>query len=113
MLLDPTALAIVAALGCIAAIVGGMGGFGTGIILTAALAPFIGVKAVKGQPDAYGPELVAQLIEPYLQEAQRVLQEGIVADADLVDAGLIFGTGFAPFRGGPLHYLQHGKTPGR
>ena len=46
MLLDPTALALVAALGCIAAIIGGMGGFGTGIILTAALAPFIGVKNV-------------------------------------------------------------------
>jgi 3-hydroxyacyl-CoA dehydrogenase / enoyl-CoA hydratase / 3-hydroxybutyryl-CoA epimerase len=70
-------------------------------------------KAVKGQPDAYGPELVEQLIAPYLKEAERVLQEGIVADADLVDAGLIFGTGFAPFRGGPLHYLQHGKTSGK
>jgi len=32
------------------------------------------------------------------------LAEGIVADADLVDAGAIFGTGFAPFTGGPLHY---------
>jgi 3-hydroxyacyl-CoA dehydrogenase/enoyl-CoA hydratase/3-hydroxybutyryl-CoA epimerase len=63
-------------------------------------------KAVKAQPDAYGPDLVDQLIAPYLAEAQRVLQEGIVADADLVDAGLIFGTGFAPFRGGPLHYLS-------
>jgi 3-hydroxyacyl-CoA dehydrogenase/enoyl-CoA hydratase/3-hydroxybutyryl-CoA epimerase len=29
---------------------------------------------------------------------------GIVADADLADAGVIFGTGFAPFTGGPLHY---------
>ena len=46
MLLDAPALALVAALGVIAAVVGGMGGFGTGIILTAALAPFIGVKAV-------------------------------------------------------------------
>ena len=46
MLLDAQALAIVAALGIVAAVVGGMGGFGTGIILTAALAPFIGVKAV-------------------------------------------------------------------
>jgi len=63
-------------------------------------------KAVKAQPDSYGPDLVDQLIAPYLAEAQRVLQEGIVADADLVDAGLIFGTGFAPFRGGPLHYLS-------
>ena len=67
-------------------------------------------KAVKGQADAYGQDLVDKLIEPYLTEAQRVLEDGIVADADLVDAGLIFGTGFAPFRGGPLHYLQHGKA---
>lgn len=46
-----------------------------------------------------------ELIEPLLQEAVRCRDEGIVADADLVDAGAIFGTGFAPFRGGPLHYL--------
>jgi len=63
-------------------------------------------KAVKGQPDAYGKELIEALIEPYLHEARQVLKEGIVADADLIDAGLIFGTGFAPFRGGPLHYLE-------
>ena len=63
-------------------------------------------KPVKGQPDAYDAKLVDALVEPYLREAQAVLREGIVADADLVDAGLIFGTGFAPFRGGPLHYLE-------
>lgn len=63
-------------------------------------------KAVKGQPDASDPTLAGHLIEPYLAEAKAVLAEGIVADAELVDAGLIFGTGFAPFRGGPLHYLQ-------
>ena len=63
-------------------------------------------KAVKGQPDAWQPELVDALIEPYLAEAKAVLAEGIVADAELIDAGLIFGTGFAPFRGGPLHYLE-------
>jgi 3-hydroxyacyl-CoA dehydrogenase/enoyl-CoA hydratase/3-hydroxybutyryl-CoA epimerase len=63
-------------------------------------------KPVKGQADSYDPKLVDALIEPYLDEAQTVLAEGIVADADLVDAGLIFGTGFAPFRGGPLHYLE-------
>jgi 3-hydroxyacyl-CoA dehydrogenase / enoyl-CoA hydratase / 3-hydroxybutyryl-CoA epimerase len=67
-------------------------------------------RAVKGQPDAWGPELVDRLIDPYLAEAKRALDEGIVPDAELVDAGLIFGTGFAPFRGGPLHYLEHGKT---
>ena len=63
-------------------------------------------RAVKGQPDAPDRALAGSLIEPYLAEAKAVLAEGIVGDAELVDAGLIFGTGFAPFRGGPLHYLQ-------
>src|SRR5688500_12894784 len=63
-------------------------------------------KPVKGQPDACDQQLIDALIEPYLLEAQAVLAEGIVGDADLADAGLIFGTGFAPFRGGPLHYLR-------
>jgi 3-hydroxyacyl-CoA dehydrogenase/enoyl-CoA hydratase/3-hydroxybutyryl-CoA epimerase len=62
-------------------------------------------RAVKDAPGAFGPELIEALIGPYLGEAQAVLADGLVADADLVDAGLIFGTGFAPFRGGPLHYL--------
>jgi 3-hydroxyacyl-CoA dehydrogenase/enoyl-CoA hydratase/3-hydroxybutyryl-CoA epimerase len=34
------------------------------------------------------------------------LREQIVADADLLDAAVIFGTGFAPFRGGPLQYAR-------
>jgi 3-hydroxyacyl-CoA dehydrogenase/enoyl-CoA hydratase/3-hydroxybutyryl-CoA epimerase len=62
-------------------------------------------KPVKGPAGAVTPELTESLIEPYLAEARAVRAEGIVADADLIDAGLIFGTGFAPFRGGPLHYL--------
>ncbi len=62
-------------------------------------------KPAKGVPSAPPRDLVESLIEPYLAETQAVLAEGIVADADLIDAGLIFGTGFAPFRGGPLHYL--------
>ena len=68
-----------------------------------------GGKPVKGQPDAWKPELLEALIEPYLNEARAVRAEGIVADAELIDAGLIFGTGFAPFRGGPLHYLETRK----
>jgi len=46
-----------------------------------------------------------QMIQPLLDECRKVLDEKIVASVDHVDAGVIFGTGFAPFRGGPLHYL--------
>jgi len=63
-------------------------------------------KARKGAARGVTPELTEKLIEPYLKEAQVVVAEGIVADADLVDAGLIFATGFAPFRGGPLNYMK-------
>ncbi|MFM9972201.1 MAG: 3-hydroxyacyl-CoA dehydrogenase NAD-binding domain-containing protein [Burkholderiales bacterium] len=63
-------------------------------------------KAQKGQAGAVDEVLIERLIRPYLEEAQKAVAEGIVADADLADAGLIFGTGFAPFRGGPLHYLK-------
>jgi len=62
-------------------------------------------KAVK-RPAGAAPEgLAGRLIDPMLAEARAALAEGIVADADLVDAGAIFGTGFAPFTGGPLHYV--------
>jgi 3-hydroxyacyl-CoA dehydrogenase/enoyl-CoA hydratase/3-hydroxybutyryl-CoA epimerase len=63
-------------------------------------------KARKGRASGAISALGEKLIEPYLKEAQAVVAEGIVADADLADAGLIFGTGFAPFRGGPLNYLK-------
>jgi 3-hydroxyacyl-CoA dehydrogenase / enoyl-CoA hydratase / 3-hydroxybutyryl-CoA epimerase len=45
-----------------------------------------------------------ELVQPMLDEADRALADRVVATADHVDAGVIFGTGFAPFRGGPLHY---------
>jgi len=63
-------------------------------------------KPQRARPDAYDQKLVDELITPYLNEAKAAVAEGIVADADLADAGLIFGTGFAPFRGGPLRYLE-------
>jgi 3-hydroxyacyl-CoA dehydrogenase / enoyl-CoA hydratase / 3-hydroxybutyryl-CoA epimerase len=63
-------------------------------------------KPVKGAADAVDEHLIDSLIEPYLHEAAAAVKEGIVEDAELADAGLIFGTGFAPFRGGPLHYLK-------
>jgi 3-hydroxyacyl-CoA dehydrogenase/enoyl-CoA hydratase/3-hydroxybutyryl-CoA epimerase len=47
-----------------------------------------------------------ELVKPLIDECEKCLAEGVVADADHVDAGVIFGTGFAPFRGGPLHYRK-------
>jgi len=64
----------------------------------------------KGRAAAAAPGLAEKLIAPYLEEAQKAVAEGIVADADLADAGLVFGTGFAPFRGGPLNYLKTRKA---
>ncbi|MEM7621159.1 MAG: 3-hydroxyacyl-CoA dehydrogenase NAD-binding domain-containing protein [Pseudomonadota bacterium] len=52
-------------------------------------------------------KLAQELIKPMLAESEKCLKEGIVETADMVDAGVIFGTGFAPFRGGPLHYLEN------
>jgi 3-hydroxyacyl-CoA dehydrogenase/enoyl-CoA hydratase/3-hydroxybutyryl-CoA epimerase len=66
-------------------------------------------KPVKGPADPVGEELVSRVMDPYLAEAKKAVDEGIVADADLADAGLIFGTGFAPFRGGPLRYMASKK----
>ena len=62
------------------------------------------VKAEKPYDDASLQRLGAALVEPLVAEAERALADGIVESADMVDAGIIFGTGFAPFRGGPLHY---------
>lgn len=47
-----------------------------------------------------------RLMMRMINEAGACLREAVVADADLLDAGIIFGTGFAPFRGGPMHYVE-------
>jgi 3-hydroxyacyl-CoA dehydrogenase/enoyl-CoA hydratase/3-hydroxybutyryl-CoA epimerase len=48
-----------------------------------------------------------ELVEPLIRECERCRDERIVENADFVDAGVIFGTGFAPFRGGPLHFIAN------
>jgi 3-hydroxyacyl-CoA dehydrogenase/enoyl-CoA hydratase/3-hydroxybutyryl-CoA epimerase len=63
-------------------------------------------KAQKGAAGTVPEGLAGRLVGPLVAEARAALAEGIVADADLVDAGAIFGTGFAPFRGGPLRYAD-------
>jgi 3-hydroxyacyl-CoA dehydrogenase/enoyl-CoA hydratase/3-hydroxybutyryl-CoA epimerase len=52
------------------------------------------------------PEMIDRLILPMSNVCVACLREGIVDDADLVDGAMIFGTGYAPFRGGPLNYAR-------
>ncbi|GHA69937.1 3-hydroxyacyl-CoA dehydrogenase NAD-binding domain-containing protein [Cognatilysobacter bugurensis] len=66
-------------------------------------------RAVKPDlPEGYTPpaDLEDRLVLPLLNEAVACLHDGVVEDADLLDAGVIFGTGFAPFRGGPIQYIR-------
>jgi 3-hydroxyacyl-CoA dehydrogenase/enoyl-CoA hydratase/3-hydroxybutyryl-CoA epimerase len=63
------------------------------------------IKAASPQPGVPA-DLEDRLILPMLNEAVACLREGVVEDADLLDAGAIFATGFAPFRGGPLQYAK-------
>lgn len=64
-------------------------------------------KAVKSAAGGEAPaDLEDRLMLPMVNDAIAILRAGVVADPDLVDAGVIFGTGFAPFRGGPLRYAR-------
>jgi len=56
--------------------------------------------------DGVPQDLTDRLMLTFVNESVATLREGIVADADLVDAGVIFGAGFAPFRGGPLQWAK-------
>jgi 3-hydroxyacyl-CoA dehydrogenase/enoyl-CoA hydratase/3-hydroxybutyryl-CoA epimerase len=64
-------------------------------------------KAQKDEVTGIAPDdLEDRLILAMVNEAVACLREGIVSDADLLDAGAVFATGFAPFRGGPLQYAR-------
>lgn len=64
-------------------------------------------KRKEREDDQYAiEEITDSLMRPYLEACREALADGIVEDEDVLDAGMIFGTGFAPFRGGPLHYLK-------
>ena len=64
------------------------------------------VKSATGPGSVDLPALADRMVWPALNEAVACLREEIVADADLVDAGVIFGTGFAPHRGGPISVIR-------
>lgn len=64
-------------------------------------------KKPEVDPHYVAPEdLEDRLILPLLNEAVACLHDKVVEDADLLDAGVIFGTGFAPFRGGPIRHVR-------
>jgi 3-hydroxyacyl-CoA dehydrogenase/enoyl-CoA hydratase/3-hydroxybutyryl-CoA epimerase len=66
-------------------------------------------KPKKPEVDAHyvaPDDLQDRLILPLLNEAVACLHDKVVDDADLLDAGVIFGTGFAPFRGGPIQHVR-------
>ena len=67
-------------------------------------------KAEKKPPSAETaqptPEMIDRLILPMSNICVACLREGIVDDPDFVDGAMIFGTGYAPFRGGPLNYAR-------
>jgi len=64
-------------------------------------------KPVKGRTtgDA-SPNLQDRLILPLLDACVACLREERVASGDELDAGMVFGAGFAPFRGGPVHHIR-------
>jgi len=65
-------------------------------------------KPQKEKADNYTAptDLAERMVYQYLNEAVAVLRDGVVTDPEELDAGMIFGTGFAPFRGGPIHYIR-------
>lgn len=64
------------------------------------------IKAKEAPYDKPLQDISDRLVLRMLNEAFACLREGVVENGDLLDAGMIFGTGFAPFRGGPIHYAK-------
>jgi 3-hydroxyacyl-CoA dehydrogenase / enoyl-CoA hydratase / 3-hydroxybutyryl-CoA epimerase len=66
----------------------------------------------KGKPRLAHPTvrtdvpITERLILRMLDEAVACLREKVVADADAVDTGMVYGTGFAPYLGGPMRYAE-------
>ena len=69
-------------------------------------------KAQKGETPAHADlaGLGRELVRPLVDTTELVVSEGIVASADLADIGVILGTGFAPFLGGPMNARKEGKA---
>lgn len=55
---------------------------------------------------SHSEEIIERLTMRILNTCVACLREKVVTDGNLIDAALIFGAGFAPFRGGPMNYLN-------
>ncbi len=64
------------------------------------------IKTPENSKDRPTTLLADRMVLRILNESVACLREGVVEDADLLDAGMVFGTGFAPFTGGPMKYLE-------
>ena len=69
-------------------------------------------KAQKGETPAHADlaGLGRELVKPLVDMTEVVVAEGVVANEGLADIGVIMGTGFAPFLGGPLKARKDGKA---
>ena len=69
-------------------------------------------KALKSAPPVHAnlAEPGRELVKPLVDTTVVTVGEGVVASADLADIGVILGTGFAPFLGGPMQARQDGKV---
>ncbi|MFT7677261.1 MAG: 3-hydroxyacyl-CoA dehydrogenase/enoyl-CoA hydratase/3-hydroxybutyryl-CoA epimerase [Planctomycetota bacterium] len=56
-------------------------------------------------------ELVNRMVLAMVNEAYRCLEEGVVSSSAVLDLATVFGTGFAPFRGGVLRYAESVGLP--
>ena len=61
-------------------------------------------KPAKAVAATVPPGLAEKLVKPLVERTQALVRDGVIVDADLADAGVIFGTGFAPFTGGPIKF---------
>ena len=64
-------------------------------------------KPAKAAAGSVPGGLAERLAKPLIDRVEQLVANDVVIDADLADAGVIFGTGFAPFTGGPLNFRKN------